>query len=134
MAQESTLPPPRQAPTMPPTPGGVGATVGPALTPSVGPGPAQPDWAAQTADTIVRVVDEVRVKTSTPIIKATRAVVFGLLAAIVALMLLVLFCVLWIRVLDIVLPRDVWAAYLVTGLLLCTVGAFTWSKAKRRAA
>ena len=41
----------------------------------------QDDWPAQAADTIVSVVEKVRDRTTGPAITATRAVVFGLLAA-----------------------------------------------------
>ena len=46
------------------------------------PKPARDDWPAQAADTIVRVVGQVRDRTTGPAITAARAVVFGLLAAI----------------------------------------------------
>jgi hypothetical protein len=82
-----------------------------------------PDWASQTTESIVRVVGQVRDRTTLPLLTASRGIVFGLLAAIVGVAALVLFLVLTLRVLDIVLPRGVWLAYLVLGIVFVIAGA-----------
>jgi hypothetical protein len=81
----------------------------------------QGDWASQVADTIERVVGLVRDRTTQPVITITRAVVFGLLAAILGVTILVLVSILMIRVLS-YLPGGVWVAYLITGVIFLAVG------------
>ena len=51
------------------------------------------DWTVQTADTIDRVVTTIRTKTSEPLVGLARWVVFGLLAAVVGTMALVLLAI-----------------------------------------
>ena len=43
-----------------------------------------PNWAAHVADTVERVVGTVHDRTTRPVVHVTRALVFGLLAAILA--------------------------------------------------
>ena len=49
-----------------------------------------PNWAADIADTIERVVGTVRDRTTKPLVTASRAVVFGLLAAILGVVAVIL--------------------------------------------
>lgn len=86
------------------------------------------DWATQAADTIDRVVLGVRGKTTEPLERIARVLVFGLLAAIVGIAALVLFAVLWVRALDIAIPGEVWSAHLVAGGIFTVVGLFLWRK------
>ncbi|MBW8825038.1 MAG: hypothetical protein JF603_01620 [Acidobacteria bacterium] len=86
------------------------------------------DWAAQAADTIDRVVLAVRGKTTAPLERLARVLVFGLLAAIVGVAALVLFAILWVRALDIVIPGEVWSADLVAGGIFTVAGLFLWRK------
>ena len=59
--------------------------------PPPGSPPPGPDWTAQTADRIESVVETVRDKTTVPVTKAARAVVYGLVAgALVSLALVLL--------------------------------------------
>jgi hypothetical protein len=95
-----------------------------------------PDWPAQATDTIVKVVGQVRDKTTGPIITVARAVVFGTLAAILGVIAVVLFCILVIRGLDIIVtelwaPHHVWVVYLGLGLFATAVGFFLMKKASR---
>ena len=107
---------------------------------------AQDDWPAQAADTIVSVVEKVRDRTTGPAITATRAVVFGLLAAILGTVALVIFSVLLLRVtvigVDAILDaadldrpgRAVWIAFFVDGALFLLIGLVLWKKAVARTA
>ena len=52
-----------------------------------------PDWAANTTDQVVRLVDNVKSKTTKPAVMAARGLVFGLLAAFLGLFALVLLLV-----------------------------------------
>jgi hypothetical protein len=87
-----------------------------------------PSWPAELADTVERVVGQVRDKTTTPAVHVTRAIVFGLLAGIlgvVAVTLLVIGAVRGLQVLlDLALPwgRAVYLSYLIVGGILCVGG------------
>jgi MFS superfamily sulfate permease-like transporter len=85
------------------------------------------DWAAQTADTIDRVVGSVRGKTSEPLERIARIVVYGLLAAIVGLVALVLGVILLVRLLAL-LPGELWIAYLAAGGIFVVIGLLLWRK------
>lgn len=90
------------------------------------------DWAAQAADTIDHVVGALRDRTAAPLTAIARTVVYGLLAAILGTMALVLFAIGLVRALDVYLPEDVWAAHLITGGIFTLAGAFLWGRRRRR--
>jgi len=92
------------------------------------------DWHVLATDKIVSTVDTVRVKTSGPAIKVSRAVVFGLMGAFISLIALIVFLIGTVRLLNNVLPKDVWLVYLILGGIFLLAGAFLWSKRPRRAA
>src|SRR5437763_14073328 len=73
------------------------------------------DWAVQTADTIERLVESVRSNTSDRLVSVARLVVFGLLAAILGTIALVLLAILVVRILDRYIPGGVWLVYLLLG-------------------
>lgn len=121
--------------------GGTGAPTGAAAptataSPAAEPAAATPgesvllpaDWPVQAADTVERVVSQVRERTTVPAMTAIRGVVYGLLAAIVAITALVLVCVGIVRVLDVLIPRGVWIAYAILGTVLVVAGAIFWSQ------
>jgi hypothetical protein len=86
------------------------------------------DWAAQTADTIERVVGGVRGKTSEPLERIARILVYGVVAAIVGVTALVLLAVLVVRALDVAIPGPVWSAHATTGGIFTLAGLFFWRK------
>lgn len=86
------------------------------------------DWAAQTADTIERVVGGVRGKTADPIEKVARVLVYGLVAGILGVGALVLLAVLLVRAIDVAIPGEVWPAHLIVGGIFTLAGAFLWRK------
>lgn len=86
------------------------------------------DWAAQTADSIERVVGSVRGKTSEPLERIARILVYGLLAAVVGIAALALLAVLLVRGLDILIPGEVWSAHLLAGGIFTLLGLFLWRK------
>ena len=92
------------------------------------------DWHILATEKIVASVDTVRVKTSGPAVKLSRAVVFGLLGAGIGLIALIVFLIGTVRLLNNVLPKDVWLVYLILGTVFLAAGAFLWSKRPRRAA
>jgi hypothetical protein len=93
-----------------------------------------PNWAADIADTIERVVATVRDRTTKPLVTASRAVVFGLLAAILGVVALILLIVMASRalqaLLDIWFSHDVsvYTSYLIVGGIFCLGGLFVLSK------
>jgi hypothetical protein len=86
------------------------------------------DWAAQTADTIERVVGSVRGKTADPVEKIARVVVYGLVAGILGMAALVLVAVLLVRVIDVYIPGEVWPAHVIVGGIFTLVGLLLWRK------
>lgn len=110
----------------------------PALPPSTAPPPLPPptgeatltggDWPAQAADTIVNVVDQVRAKTVVPATQATRGAVYGLLAVVLGITMLVLVYVAVVRALTELFEwafswGGVWVTYLLFGLVGLVAGA-----------
>jgi uncharacterized membrane protein YedE/YeeE len=93
-----------------------------------------PDWAANTTDQVVRLVDNVKSKTTRPAVMAARGLVFGLLAAFLGLFALVLLLVGLTRGLQAAIEpvsnqaRAVYISYFVIGGLLCIVGAVLFKK------
>ena len=80
--------------------------------------------ALDTIDTVVAVVNDKAVR---PAVVAARAVVFGVIIAVIGIAVLVLFCVGFIRLTTIVGHR-IWASYIVLGLLFSAAGAYLYSR------
>jgi hypothetical protein len=86
------------------------------------------DWPAQAADAIVNVVGTVRDRTTAPVIKAARAVVFGVFAGILIVTIAVLAIIGTVRLLDEALPYGVWLAYLILGIAFTGAGALLFRR------
>jgi hypothetical protein len=91
------------------------------------------DWTFEVTDRVESIVGTVREKTTVPITKVARGVVFGLLAATLGLAALVLVVVALLRVIDVYLPFDpygrrVWVGYAALGAIFVIAGAFCWTK------
>ncbi len=86
------------------------------------------DWAADTADRIDHLVAAIRSKTSDRLVGVARVVVYGLLAAVMGVMALILLVIAAIRFLDAYIPRGVWIPYMVLGAIFVLAGLFLWSK------
>ena len=95
-----------------------------------GPPPPERDWPAQAADTLERVVGQVRDKTTGPALTAARAVVYGTFAGIIGLAVLVLFIIAAVRLIDSYLPGEVWAVYAILGVVFSIAGLVLWSRRK----
>jgi len=104
----------------------------PAAAPAEGapaPGSIEAEWPARVADTIEDVVGTLSDRVVRPLTLAARGVVFGLIAATMALVLAVLGLILLVRLLDVyAFGGRVWASDTVLGGLLVAGGAFAWSK------
>lgn len=88
------------------------------------------DWAAQTADTVERVVGAVRDKTSVPLTTVARALVYGLVAAIMGMVAAVLVAIALVRAIDVFTGEgNVWIAHFAVGGIFTLAGAFLLRKA-----
>lgn len=76
---------------------------------------------------MIGTVDRVRSATTGPLLKGSRAVVYGVLAAVVAVILVVLIIIVAVRVLDL-LPGGVWLPYLILGVVFSLAGIITWTR------
>lgn len=91
------------------------------------------DWTVEIVQRIDGLVGTIRRKTTVPITKVARAVVFGLVAAVGAVLALVLVCVAVVRICVAYLPFDpvarrVWVTYAGLGAIFVMAGAFAWRK------
>ena len=91
--------------------------------------PATTDWVTQVLDRLDGLIDLVRSKTTSPLAFVARVVVYGLLAAVMGTVALVMLVVLLVRVLDIAIPEEVWLTYLVLGGLFSLGGLVAWRRA-----
>lgn len=98
---------------------------------------ADRDWTVEVTDRLESVVGTVRDKTTVPVVKGARAVVFGLVAGILGLVLLSVLVLAVIRVLDVYLPihpvpRRVWIVDAAAAAIFLVSGAFLWRKRQRK--
>ena len=94
--------------------------------------PRDPEWPAHAADRVVSAVDAIRDKTTVPLTTVARALVFGLVAGVLGVGVVVLLAIGAVRAVDAYLPGEVWAAHLLIGLLFTVVGLYLWSKRQRK--
>lgn len=97
---------------------------------------AGPDWTTEVADRIESVVTTVRDKTTVPIEKAARIVVYGLIGLVLGVVAMILLVVAIFR-LHVYIPvhaegRKVWIAYVGVGAIFVLIGGFCWSRRKPR--
>lgn len=97
------------------------------------PAPSRTDeWVVATTDRIIEVVDKVKVNGTENAVRAARAVVFGLVAAVFGFGALIISVIIGVRVADAYLPIGdgvgdaTWAAHLFIGGLLSIVGFGLW--------
>ena len=92
--------------------------------------PAGDDWTVQAADTIERVVVGIRDKTAVPLTTVARGIVYGLLAAVMGIAVLVLVIIGAVRALNAYVTQgEVWASYLLVGGIFTLGGVLTLRKA-----
>jgi hypothetical protein len=102
-------------------------------------GDDQGDWVTQATEAIEGAIDSIRDKAVVPLRTVARAIVYGLLAAIVGLAALVVFAIAFVRMLNIYLgnipgaPDGVWLADLVAGAIFVILGVFFWTKSRKTA-
>jgi hypothetical protein len=87
-----------------------------------------PNWAPELADTVERLVGTVRDRATKPAVRAARAIVFGLLAAMLAVVAITLLLLAATRGLQALLDLGldwsvaVYLSYFIVGGILCLVG------------
>src|SRR5215212_9467045 len=86
------------------------------------------DWTKDLLDRLDHYIDVVRSNTTDRLVKVARVLVYGVIALILGAMAGIIALITLIRVLDIVLPREVWLPYLVLGAIFLAGGLFAWSK------
>ena len=93
-----------------------------------------PNWAADLADTVERVVGTVRQKATTPVVHITRGIVYGLLAVFLGITAVTVLLIGMTRALQAMLDigltneRSVYVSYLLMGGILCVVGLLVLRK------
>ena len=90
--------------------------------------PNNDDWGTQLTDLFVGFIDTVKAKTTGPVLMLVRALVFGFLILTVGVAALILFLVGLVRLINVYLPEEVWATYLLLGTIFTVAGLFLWSK------
>jgi vacuolar-type H+-ATPase subunit I/STV1 len=90
--------------------------------------PPERDWTTDLLDRLDHYIDVVRSNTTDRLARIVRVVVFGLIAVIVGSMAAVLGLIALVRILDVILPREVWLPYVVLGAIFLVAGLFLWSK------
>lgn len=86
------------------------------------------DWTKDLLDRLDHYIDVVRSNTTDRLVKVVRVLVFGVITLILGAMAAIIALIALIRVLDIVLPREVWLPYMVLGAIFLAGGLFAWSK------
>lgn len=92
------------------------------------------DWADQAADHIEGFIDGLHDKAVVPLTTVARAIVYGLLAAIVGIAALIIFAIVFVRILNIYLGNAihlasvVWLADYIVGAIFVVSGLFLWAK------
>jgi hypothetical protein len=93
-----------------------------------------PNWATETTDRVVSVIDNVRSQTTQKVVYAARGLVFGLIAAILGTFALVIGIIGLMRGLQALLElattweRAVYLSYLILGAIFCIVGMVLFRK------
>jgi hypothetical protein len=114
MSTTSMNPPPLNPPAGEPTP-----------TTTAAP---QDDWATDAADAIERAVALVRERTVEPAQTATKLVIYGLLAVLIAIPAVILLLIGLFRGLVLLYQGEVWAAWLTLGGIFVLAGALLWAR------
>lgn len=96
------------------------------------------DWTDDVTERIESVVGAIRDKTTVPVTKVARGLVFGLVAGVLGAAAFLLFVIGLVRLLDVYLPwhplaRRVWTVDAGAAAIFLGAGAFLWRKRRPRA-
>ncbi len=85
------------------------------------------EWPTRAADVVDGVVAAVHDRIIRPVMLAARGVVFGLIIGVVGVCVLVLFCIMALRFLDIYVSNGhVWISYFILGSAFSVAGLVCW--------
>jgi hypothetical protein len=84
--------------------------------------------AIQATHKVVRAVSAVRGKTTGPLLFVSRLIVYSFCICVASMAAIILFTIASVKILNQLLPGDVWAAYLLIGAVFAFAGTFLWSK------
>jgi uncharacterized membrane protein len=91
-----------------------------------------PDWPQQATETIVNLVDNVKGKTTAPATKVVRAIVYGIVIALLGVPAVIMLMVGVVHLLNQistdVLGLGVWLVYLVLGVIFSLAGWLMWRR------
>jgi hypothetical protein len=96
--------------------------------PSASSDPAAADWTDQVADLVVDSVDKVRARTTGPVLNVAHAAVYGVVAAIIAIPVVIALLAGLVKLLNWIVPGDVWIAYLIVAAMMWVLGWVLWSR------
>lgn len=89
---------------------------------------ATAEWPRKAADMVQTVVDTIHDRAVRPVMLVARAVVFGLVIAVLAITVLILASIAGLRFFDVyAFGHRVWLSYVVLGGLLSVAGLVLWS-------
>lgn len=91
---------------------------------------SEADWTDQVTELIVESVDKVRARTTGPVLNVAHAAVYGIVALVLVVPVLVALTAGLVRILDWIAP-DVWVAYLIIAAVMWLAGAVLWSLRER---
>lgn len=86
------------------------------------------DWTVEALDRIDALIEKVRSNSTDRLVRIARMVVFGLLIAIMGVVVVVLATIALVRALDELIPGRVWLVYLLLGAILTAGAGFLWSQ------
>lgn len=93
-----------------------------------------PNWATETTDKLVSFIDSVRAQTTQKVVYAARGAVFGLLAAFLGILILVVALIGVMRAFQALLalavdwPQAVYLSYLIVGAIFSVLGIVLFRK------
>lgn len=90
--------------------------------------PTEGDWVTQVVSLVDRTVGTVRDKTTRPVAGAAKALVWGLMAALLGAVALVLLLIAADRVLVILTGHRAYLAHMIVGIVLIAVGLIAMRK------
>ncbi len=84
--------------------------------------------AAQATKFVVSTVESVRGKTTGPLLFIARLLVYSIVFFVAVIAGVSLLMIAMVRIVNQLLPGDVWTTYLLLGVFFALVGMFLWSK------
>jgi len=117
---------PPSDPTDPATGSAIGSPTAPGTT---------SDWPKKAADLVDLLADVIHDRAVRPVMLAARIVVFGLIVAVLSLVVLALLSISLVRMLDVyAFGGRVWISYAVLGAAFTLLGLLAWSRRSARPA